>query len=119
MKYTVRTRRSQPIRRMLAFKLESQPVEYDFRPWAADNGDVTGVVWLVVNGSVQVSGETLVGNVATAQITYNEIVGSLIKITATTAGDDYITYLDVYVKDPPRTTSVCGKRVLDDYGLCG
>ena len=108
MKYTVRSRRSQQIRRMLAFKDGAEVVEYDFKPWADET--VTSVEWILKSGNAGISNQALSGNVATALVTTNEIGGSIIQLKATAGTNVYITTLYVYAKET--------NRRINDYGLC-
>jgi hypothetical protein len=92
------------------FKGSINTYSFDFSPWADDNHDVSSAAWEVIAGNASVSGASLTDNVATAQVTFSDSGGSLIKVTATTATEKYVAYLDVLAKDPMTATN--------DYWVC-
>lgn len=83
--------------------------EFDFSSWEEDNSAVTSVTWEVQSGQASIGNEALASSVASAQITLSEVGGSVIKITAATGTQTYVTKLDILTKDPNRT--------VHDYGL--
>lgn len=97
--YVITSRRRIPIRGLLTLIGETESVEFDFSPWEADNGSVTGVTWTVESGSAAVSGEALASSVASASITTASEGWSLIKITAT-GTNVFPIYLRVLCRDP-------------------
>jgi hypothetical protein len=110
--YTVKSNRNQQLRSLLAFKGESQTVEYDFTPWEEDNGSVSSVVWTVKSGQAGVSNESLASSIASALITTSDAGSSLITLTATSStGEVLVTTLRVVSKDP--------EYRINDYGICG
>lgn len=110
LKFVVRANDPVQIRHKLAFKDEAETVEVDFSPWAEDNGTVSSVTWTTKSGQAAISGQTLVGNVATALITTSEAGGSFITLAAVGDTDTKVINLDVLAKDPHRR--------FNDYGLC-
>ncbi len=109
--YTVKSNRSQQIRKIVAFKGEAQTIKYDFSPWETDNGTVTSVVWSKLRGQAAVSNESLSSSVSSATITTPESGSSMIKITATAGNNIFVTHLRVLTKDPNRLYHY------DDYGI--
>ena len=97
-------------RRMLAFKDGIETVQYDYRPFAEESGDVTAVDWVIKYGNAGISNESLSNNVATATISTPEEGSTLIQLKATTRKNQYITTLELFAKDPENQTL--------DYGLC-
>jgi hypothetical protein len=85
--------------------------EFDFSPWAEDNAAVTAVTWTVKAGGGSVSGQALVANVASANVSLPDYGSSLIEITATAGALTCIQYLHIFAKDP--------KIPVGDYGLIG
>ncbi len=109
--YTVKSGRSQQLRRLLAFKGEAQTIEYDFSPWESDNGAVTSVTWTKLRGQAGISNESLSSSVSSATITTSESGSSMIKITATAGNNIFVTHLRILTKDPDR------QYHYDDYGM--
>jgi len=108
--FIVRAKDPIQVRRQLAFKDGVETVQFDFSPWAEDNGTVSSVTWTVESGSAGISGQALASNVASAQITTSDTGGSMVKLKATGMNDTKCIYLRVYAKDPMQHSN--------DYGLC-
>lgn len=109
--YYVKANRNQQVRSLLAFKGESQTIEYNFLPWEEDNGSVSSVVWTVKSGDAAISNEALVSSVASAVITTANPGSSVISVTATSGDNVLVTTLRVVAKDP--------ENRINDYGICG
>lgn len=109
--YIVKSNRNQQVRSLLAFKGESQTIEYNFLPWEDDNGSVTTVVWTLKTGTASISNEALASSLATASIATTDVGSSLITITATSGNNILVTTLRVVSKDP--------EFRIHDYGICG
>ena len=98
------------VRHQLAFKSGVETVQFDFSPWADDNGSVSAVTWEVKSGNAAVSGEALASNVATAQITTADQGFSMIKLSAVGTTDTKVIHLRIVAKDPYQQAN--------DYGFC-
>lgn len=107
--YIVKSNRNKQRRDMLAFKGESQTVQYDFSPWEADNGTVTTVVWTLKNGQAGITNESLSSSIASALITTSQSGVSMIKLTATAGNNIFVTHLRIVAKDP--------QTRIHDYGI--
>ena len=108
--YVITATRNRQIERMLAFEDGAEAVEFDFSPWADDNGNVSAVTWTLKSGQAAISGQALTSNVASALITTSEQGASLIQIKATAGSNIYVTHLEVRAKDPEYPSQ--------DYGMC-
>jgi hypothetical protein len=84
----------------VGFENGVEEFSFDFSPWAEDNSDIETVTWTVRKGQVEVDGEELAENIATAQITFGQTGKSLVEIKAVGEdGETYIAYLEILVKD--------------------
>jgi hypothetical protein len=102
--YVVKANRTQQTRQLFAFIGESQAVQYDFKPWEADNGEVTAVTWTTETGQAGITNKDLTSSIASATITTSQEGKSLIKLTATAGNNTFVTYLEVKAKDPKSNT---------------
>lgn len=109
-KFVIRANDSIQVRYQLAMKDGIETVQFDFSPWAEDNGTVSSVTWTTESGSAGISGEALSANVASAQITTSSQGGSMIRLKAVGITDTKVINLRVYAKDP--------RQAADDYGFC-
>lgn len=109
-KFVIRANDPIQVRCQLAMKDGVETVQFDFSPWAEDNGNVSAVTWTVESGNAGVSGEALASNVASAQITTSNQGGSMIRLKAVGTTDTKVINLRVYAKDP--------RQAADDYGFC-
>ena len=89
------------------YKGDVKTYRFDFRAWAEDNNNLTGVDWVVESGQASVSSEAHSSNVATANITATESGRSLIKVQATDGTLVKTAYLDLKIFDP--------EVFIDDY----
>lgn len=85
---------------LLAMEGDDQAVNFDFSPWAGDNGAVSSVTWSVESGQAAVDGEALASSVASARITTSQTGKSLIKISATDGTHTKVVFLKVHCKEP-------------------
>lgn len=108
--YYATARRVRGANRFVAYKGGMELIKFDWTAWAAENGALSSVVWLVEHGDITVSSETLTSSVAQAKLAFNEIGSGLIKLTATSTGGVDIQYLQIMTK---RIGAFA-----DDYGLC-
>jgi hypothetical protein len=97
----------QPIFDMV-YKADAETYSIDFSPWCEQNHNLTSVTWVSQMGQAGISGAALVGNVASALVTFSEAGGNLIKITATTSAEVHVVYLDVLAKDLLQPDSIEG-----------
>lgn len=74
--------------------------QIDYSPWAEENNNVTTVTWTVQSGNASVSAEALSSNVASALITFSSAGRNLIQVKADTGTEIFVTYLNIYVRDP-------------------
>lgn len=109
-KFVITANNNSQLFRDVSFNGSAKSYSLDFSPWAEDNHAVTSATWEVVTGNASVSGETLASNVASALVTFSDVGGVLIKLTAATGTETYVAYFDVLVRD----VCVAGS---DDYGL--
>lgn len=72
---------------------------FDFSPWAEDNNPLTSVTWVCESGGVVISNQSLVDNVATARLAFNEQGRSLISLLAETSAEKKKIWLEVRAKD--------------------
>lgn len=91
-------------------KGDKRKYSFDFSPWAEDNNTISAVTWTVESGSATISAEALSSNVATALITVADTGRSIIKIAADTGTEQYIVWLNVFVRDP-------SYEYVNDYGF--
>ncbi len=108
--HVVTANRNREIWQLLAFEDGAETVQFDFSPWADDNGNVSAVTWTVKSGEAAISNESLASNVASALITTTEQGKSLIQLKVTAGNNIYVTHLEVKAKDP--------RLPQNDYGLC-
>lgn len=109
-KFFVTPRRVRGVNRFIAYEDGVELVQFDYRAWAQENGDVSSVTWTVEDGQVAISSETLSANVAQAKFTTTERGGSLVKIKAVSSGGTDIQFVRVMCRAP--------NRFVDDYGMC-
>lgn len=103
------TRRERVHERVM-FKGGAETIQFDYSPWAEDNGTVTGVTVTVESGEAGVSNESLTSNVHSMLVTTNQEGWSLLKLVATDGTNKDVQYLEVSAKDP--------ERQISDYGRC-
>lgn len=109
--YFVTATRTRRTSSRLAFEGGVETINYDYTPWSQDNGTVTAVVVTVETGDAAVANETLASNVKSFTVATSNFGSSLIKLVATTAGNNIdVQFLRVVAKDPQLLA-------LNDYGL--
>lgn len=92
------------------FKDGAETIQFDYSPWAEDNGDVTSVTVTVESGDAGVSNENLADNIQSMLVTTTQEGWSLLKLFATDGTNKDVQYLEISVKDP--------QRQISDYGRC-
>lgn len=91
------------------FKGGAETIQFDYFPWAEDNGTVTGVTVTVEAGDAGVSNESLTDDVKSMLVTTNNEGWSLLKLVATDGTNKDVQYLEISSKDP--------ERHISDYGM--
>jgi len=82
------------------FKGETKQYQIDFAPWAEDNVTVITAIWLDKSGTVNISGEQLSSNLATANIYFQNEGRTLIEISGTDGTQSKKAYLDIQIVNP-------------------
>lgn len=86
--------------------------QIDFSPWCEENSDIISVAWELKRGQALISNQALIGNIASALITFPQTGHNKIKITGTTSSQIYVGWLDILSKDP-------NIGCIRDYGFIG
>lgn len=72
---------------------------FDASAWAEDNNTITTATWSVEKGNATISGQALASNVASAQVSFPEAGGSLIKLLLDTGTELFVVHVDVIARN--------------------
>ena len=110
LNYAITSNRRLQRRSALAFVGESQKVVFDIRAIEEDIGTITSATWTIKTGNAHITNKTLTTNtLVSATVTTQSEGKSSIELKLTAGNNIFVTYLDIFSKDPEGTTN--------DYGF--